>query len=277
MHTRKTDVIVSFVVSIIFFFQCRTAPSYIPERHENISLTDYNKYKDKLLQAYQKKDDYSVAVQLANLKASNNLVFKQLNQAVNKDVACCNAIFEMQNIAEQGFFQNLYKADTVQFKQVIGLCLQKLGKNAYDDYLKQYQKEVEIYQKSKPQIDSSSMKRDLILILQKINDDDQKYRRELSDFRITEAEKNSFSKLQNKLDSSNLIRVDSILTNHGYPRPQEVGFDLSMTIFLVLHHQSNIAVREKYLPIIRDKLSENQIELFVNRTQTIKDNEENKN
>ena len=99
MYIRKTYLIVLFVLSIIFSLQCQVASSYIPERHENISLADYNKYKDKLLQAYQKKDDYFVAVQLANLKASNKLVFKQLNQAVNKNVSCCNAIFEMQNIA----------------------------------------------------------------------------------------------------------------------------------------------------------------------------------
>lgn len=275
MNFKRNSVIILFLLFIINFFQCRISSIYIPERQKSVSLTEYSKYRGKLLQAYNAKDEYTIAVQLANLKASNKLVFEHLKQAVNKDRACCNDIFEIQNIADQGFFQNIYKADTIRFKQVFGLCLQKIGKNAYLEYIKQDQEKIEIFNKSKPRIDSSLIKPELILILQKIQQDDQKYRRSLSDFRIKEPERKKLWTLQNNLDSLNLIRVDSILNTYGYPRPQEVGFDLSLTTFLVLHHQGNIEVRKKYLALIKDKLSEDQIKLFINRTESIKDNEKN--
>lgn len=72
-----------------------------------------------------------------------------------------------------------------------------------------------------------------------------------------------------KIDSINLVRVDSILTYVGYPTREKVGHDYTDVVALIVHHQSDPSVRQAYLDRIRPYLSLERVELIENRTQEI--------
>ncbi|MFN7115182.1 MAG: hypothetical protein ACK4TA_00190 [Saprospiraceae bacterium] len=236
----KTYVKIFFLYLFIalIFIQCNK--SFITERPESLTVAAYEDFRSKLMLAYEADNYYSIAFQLANLKAPNHLIYKHLKKAVKENTGLCESIFEMNRLAvHYGFYKNLYKADTAQFYEVFDLCLQKLGENAYQEYDERQLREEDAYINSRPSLDSARMKPALISLLQEMQENDQKYRKKLADDRIQipEAEKSALWKLQKELDSLNLIKADSILTHYGYPGVQEVGYDLSNTIWFVLQHQ----------------------------------------
>lgn len=51
-------------------------------------------------------------------------------------------------------------------------------------------------------------------------------------------------------DSLNQLFVDRILNQYGWQGPQDVGFNASQALFLVIQH-ANLSMQEKYLPMIR--------------------------
>ena len=114
-------------------------------------------------------------------------------------------------------------------------------------------------------------------ILATIYEDDQKLRRKLGDSLnpLPEKEKSKLWEMQKQLDSINLIRIDSILNFHGYPTVQEVGHDLFKTIWLVLQHQENVEIRNKYLEYLDGKLSDGELQIFLQRTEHLKNQKYN--
>lgn len=190
-----------------------------------------------------------------------------------EDVGQCERIFEMNYLAlNYGFYKSPYRADTALYYKVFDLCLQKLGKNAYQEFDKQKLKEEEEHLNSRPPLDSSLRNTNLIMVLKEMQEDDQKYRLKLADARITipEDKRTRMWKLQKELDALNLLKADSILSNFGYPSAQNVGYDLDNVIWFVLQHQENIETREKYLDILEENLSEGHLEIFKQRTQHLK-------
>lgn len=51
-------------------------------------------------------------------------------------------------------------------------------------------------------------------------------------------------------DSLNQLFVENILNKYGWQGPQDVGFNGSQALFLVIQH-ANLPMQEKYLPMIR--------------------------
>lgn len=51
-------------------------------------------------------------------------------------------------------------------------------------------------------------------------------------------------------DSLNQLFVEKVLNQYGWQGPQDVGFNASQAIFLVIQH-ANLPMQEKYLPMIR--------------------------
>jgi hypothetical protein len=66
------------------------------------------------------------------------------------------------------------------------------------------------------------------------------------------------------------MKVDAILNEYGYPKKEMVGYDLASTVWLVLHHQSDIMVRDKYQRIIEANGSEGQIKTYAWRSEEIR-------
>ncbi len=80
-----------------------------------------------------------------------------------------------------------------------------------------------------------------------IEANDQRYRKEMSLSEI--ATYPNIWKKQLLLDSINILQIDSIIQQYGYPTRQLVGIDLTKIPFLVIQH-APLNIQEKYFPII---------------------------
>ena len=91
--------------------------------------------------------------------------------------------------------------------------------------------------------------------LDSIYNDDQKYRREISEIENkygwdSKEMKNHWKIIQEK-DSINLIKVSSILDKYGWLGVDVIGQNGNNALFLVIQH-SDLTTQEKYLPMMRD-------------------------
>lgn len=103
-------------------------------------------------------------------------------------------------------------------------------------------------------IDSSKFKLELLPILDSIYKSDQYFRMQLIDLSKNKADKNQFDSvlaIMKEADKSNLLKVNNIISQHGWLGPQEVGINGSQALFLVIQH-ADLLTQQKYIPIIRE-------------------------
>ena len=62
--------------------------------------------------------------------------------------------------------------------------------------------------------------------------------------------------LQNKVDASNIIRVEAILKQYGYPGKTLVGEPANKAVFYVVQHSRVI---NQYLPLVKEAAEQNEI------------------
>ncbi len=120
----------------------------------------------------------------------------------------------------------------------------------------------------------SALDSSLIKELQQIRADDQKYRKQMYRQNITPEEKEALWEKQNHLDSINLQKVNQILQK-GHPTTQSVGKENTNTLWLVLHHQDNLEIRNQYLPILEKAmqdgiLTEGALKVYQKRSNGMK-------
>ncbi len=58
-----------------------------------------------------------------------------------------------------------------------------------------------------------------------------------------------------------------IVDAHGYPTEQLVGYDISGVVFEVLNLQKDVALRNKYASLIRDKVNGAMMTLYDRRSK----------
>ncbi|NML64566.1 hypothetical protein HHL22_05045 [Hymenobacter sp. RP-2-7] len=94
------------------------------------------------------------------------------------------------------------------------------------------------------------LKRELAEILES----DQGLRRQIrpimKKFGLKSPQMDSLNQVIMQADARNLPRVTAIIDQYGWPSKSLVGSDGSLTAFFVIQH-SNLATRQKYLPIMR--------------------------
>jgi hypothetical protein len=107
------------------------------------------------------------------------------------------------------------------------------------------------------------LNKDLIKMLWPMGIDDQFYRDEY-DLYVRKYGKNSneldsIDKLQERLDSINLVKLENIVTKYGWPKSSEVGGGMTVAIpFFIIQHTKDLAVQKKYLPIIEGMVKINE-------------------
>lgn len=102
-------------------------------------------------------------------------------------------------------------------------------------------------------IDSSKLNRPLMSYLDSIYYEDQNCRHIWGSFIKNKAPKDeidSVRKIVKKVDQSNQLRIDSIIRLYGWLSPQEVGFQASQGLFLVVQH-APLDYQKKYYPLIK--------------------------
>jgi len=258
------------LISVITI-SCDYSKNYFPIQNSEMSTGMYNKYTVKLDTAYFRNDHFEAAIQLANLKAPSKIIFKNLNVGIRENTQNCYKVYEWFKLFKENNFQvNLVRADTMQFSEAYELCIDLLGKQTFIDF--QNQKELKHKEEIENRInlDSTKFNLDLIRQLTQIEKDDQELRIAMNAKNITKQEEANLWTKQNVKDSINLIKVETILINYGYPNKERVGYDLANTVWLVLHHQSDINVRDKYQKLIEANASEGQIAYYNWRSEDIR-------
>lgn len=246
---------------LITFISCETRQEerFYPIKDEKMAEGIYQKYRLKLDTAYMMKNHFEVGIQLSNLKAPSDKVFNQLQIGIKDDSNNCYEVYDQYKLfVENNFQTNLVKSDTIEFVKSYELCVKILGEQTFIDY--QTDKELQ-YQKrlaKREKLDSTKFNNDLINILRKIHRDDQIHRIQISKKGVSESDKEELWQKQHYLDSINLLKVDSILIT-GYPSKYEVGYENVSTIWLVLHHQADYKIRQKYLPILKKAVEEGKL------------------
>jgi hypothetical protein len=101
----------------------------------------------------------------------------------------------------------------------------------------------------------ATLNKELIAVLDTIDQDDQKYRVEAEElvnkYGWQSKEVQDKRKIINVKDSINLIKVEKIITENGWLGPDIVGKEGNSTLFLVIQH-ANTQTQLKYLPMFRE-------------------------
>lgn len=248
---------------------CSNGQPYYPEQKSEISDDLYSKCIKKLKKAYEEDNYYSIAFNVASLKGSYEVVAANLQKAFNTDSTFCNTIYDLQNTADEGFYQSLYRYDTILFKSLLTKCDQRKNQTTYADYKIANQLRNEEFQRQQPQIDSNKVNYPLIAELTRIRNDDQDLRIKLNGMNLKEEDRLKWQKSQDSLDSVNLEKIKSILQEYGYPKPEAVGYELSKVPFFVIHHQPSLEVRAKYRPILEENCDDALMVMFDKRTTSL--------
>jgi hypothetical protein len=115
--------------------------------------------------------------------------------------------------------------------------------------------EIKVIVKANEEKAEAKIDKELIAILEKIFEEDQKYRMKIDEIEQKYGRKSkemkAHWKIINEKDSINLIKVKKILDERGWLGPDIIGVQGNSTLFLVIQH-SDIETQKKYLPIMRD-------------------------
>jgi len=255
---------------VLFVTACSQQENYYPPQHEDMAPGIYAKYKGRLDTAYMEKNHGKIANELANLKADKEMVLKELNQAVREDDEFCHDVYQYQKIYdEHNFSTNLMNVDIDQFKAAYQICIDRMGLLVFQE--RQIKKELDHAKRMAAREPLDSTKFDLVLIerLTKIRKEDQEVRIERSAKNISKIKYAELSKTMRLKDSLNLIEVDQIIQEYGYPSRKIVG-DLSTVVWLVLHHQGDIKIRDKYQALIKANTSQGLSRTYLGRSENIR-------
>ncbi len=251
----------------------------LPLKHSDLSDRKYEQYCTKLKDARVKKDYFNEGLALCNLKQSPKQVYKLMQKAVNKHDTLCYQIHDYQDMHKKGNLTiSLIKADTTRWKQLCIACEKIVPLESY--YAKK-EKDILVYQKKKAiaesKLDTNLFDRKLITLLSEIIKKDQLIR----GIPFMDS-KNARWKEQKHLDSLNLIEIDNIFRlENGYPKIEKVGYEAISIPWYVLHHQSSVATRKKYLSFLEDAvkkeyISKGMLDGYNERTLTTEEYEKKK-
>ena len=209
--------IIGCVIAITLYVSAYGQTYYIPSRSKQIDSAIYNKYlvllrasfyQDSLVQGSDHKHNIFIAYDY--LGAPIDTIIKFVYKAIEYD-----PIYECE-----------------------GSC--KMPSYTYPSMMKKYPKE---WKSVCSYCDSifAKLNKGLIDTLKKVNEDDQKYRKDtnLSAFAGDLAEK------QTELDNQNFKIIQDIIHRYGYPGKRLVGTELSDVAFMVIQH-ANLETQEQY-------------------------------
>jgi hypothetical protein len=93
---------------------------------------------------------------------------------------------------------------------------------------------------------------DLFELFRKMGSDDLKYRKQISDnwksANVDTLERNRIRKLQHDLDSTNIVKLDSLADIYGMETISSIGAE---DVFMIVQHDGSLDLQQKYLPIFK--------------------------
>lgn len=259
-----------FFVLAVSFMSCKNEPK-IPIQHESLSLSSYSKYSQLLKEAYLEDDYYTAGIQLANLKVDKARVFKELNKGIRNNPEKCYGLYDpYRALLIMGHQTNIVKVDSLEFIKTINLCFELLGSDSYGIYFEKRRLEYEDRIGNRPDVDSTKLNMQLIKEFEQIRNDDQSIRLAMNN--VSDGRKYAtMLEKRNYVDSVNLVKVVDILREHGCPGPESIGYGTGQTLWLVLHHQVDLGVRDKYESLVAENMGDGALEVYRWRSQNIRD------
>lgn len=241
----------SFLIALVFTSCQSELSKHIPEKSEDQSLGKYDKYLKLLTKAYEEDNKFEAALQLSNLNADKKIIFEYLNVSIKEDDSNCDQLYEWYWLYDRhDFGVNLVKADPVLYKESIKLCDGANDKNSYASFAIMKDEEEKHAIESRPLEDSTKFNLSLVKELEQIHSDDQEVRIRLNKKTVTPGLKKEILKEMQIVDSINLVKIDKIFNEYGYPSRELVGKDGNFTPALVIHHSNSLEDRIKYLPLL---------------------------
>lgn len=264
-----------FPLLSLLIFSCNSIENYYPEKNSKISKGMYSKYKLKLDSAYLNKNHFEIAIQLANLNGSTDKIFYHSDIGVRKNTENCFRVYEWFSLFKKhGFKVNVVQVDTIKFVELYELCIDLVGKQAFTFYEQKKEQKLQDRMKNRLKLDSTRFNMELIKELEEIEKDDQELRLKMNTEGSSQKYLDSLWAIQSIIDSINLYKIEKIINQFGYPNKTMVGYDLVIVPWLVIHHQSNIEIRDKYQELLEANTSTGLKEAFNWRSENIRlDNE----
>lgn len=258
-----------YISFLFLLMSCKKNKNYVPLQPQEMSDALYSTCVDKLKKACRNNDFYDIAFYIASLEGDRADVANNLEKAFEFDSNMCNEIFDIQNFANQGFFQSIYRYDTLLFKKYFTKCNSRENAPLFLDYMNEVNRSYNEKLASRPQIDSMLRDDELIIELTKIGENDQHYRKLVSGLNNSQSDMDNWYSEMVKLDSINLIKIDSILKLKEYPKPESVGYELSRVPFFVIHHQPLVPIRLKYRNYLEKNCNSGLMSMFDRRTKEL--------
>ncbi len=180
-----------------------------------------------------------------------------MNLSIKNEPNRCDKIYEWYWLYERhDFGVNILKLDTIEFKKIISFCDEINQNKSYQKFAIMKEEEEKYAQESKPVEDSTNFNMKLVEVLRQINVDDQEIRKRINAKNTAPDLEIELRKEMHIIDSINLIKIDEIFKEYGYPSRKLVGREGNFTPALVIHHSNSLEIRYKYLPFLEKAVKE---------------------
>ncbi len=252
MNKSKLRLNCYFLLLVLIFSSCKTElKQHIPKKHPELSQGHYDKYLNLLNEAYSSDNKFEAAIQLANLKAETEITYQMLNAGIKENQSCCEKIYNWYWMYDRhNFGVNLVKSDTILYKKSVELCDALYKNSSYEAFAIMKDQEEKHAVASREKEDSTKFNLELVKKLKQIDFDDQDIRNRSSVKSITPELRNELHLKMEIIDSINLVKIDKIFNEFGYPSRELVGRECNFTPALVIHHSNSLETRYKYLPFL---------------------------
>lgn len=237
-----------FLLIPFIFFNCNVPEkNYYPVKLDSVSDTLYAQNKHLIDYSYKNRDLFMVGMASAMLGENPEKVFKILNEAIIEDPVRCCGLIHLQNHTYQ--HQDRSKTisaidtlDSLKANELWETCKVLMDST---DYMYRNNELSERYNRKNIKFEKSTVDKALVKQLELIYLKDRAYRGLIGDSNKVDKKR---KRLQKKLDKENLLDLEKILEVE-FPSKKEIG-DLCRIPYLVLHHCSDIKIKEKYLPFL---------------------------
>lgn len=67
-----------------------------------------------------------------------------------------------------------------------------------------------------------------------------------------------------------MIKVEHIIERYGWPDKTMIGYGTGQIIWLVLHHQNDLNIRDEYEPLVVNNMGDGAIEAYQWRSENLR-------
>ncbi|MDD5530593.1 MAG: sugar-binding protein [bacterium] len=235
----------------------QTYSDFIKLADESYRNKDYLKSAENYEKALEQKEGKTKDSNEVYYKAARSWALAGNTENALKSLNLLTNIIDME--ASSGFLEYIKTDSTLASLH---------NKKGWNTLIKKLNGKIEKYE--------ANFNKELVKELKDISEKDQRYRKQLEEvsekYGWQSKELKELWEKQAEFDSSNLVRVETIIKKYGYPGKSLVGGMLSSAAFLVIQH-SDLKTQEKYLPLLQEaadkgEFSWGSLALLIDRIHT---------